>query len=173
MEKKENIGIFCISNHAFQILFVSSINVYKLFIYLACSVCAEKYRTSVFLYKPRPTGSVCTKKTSVRYFSVQTSHSVNKKLFIVVARYISAIPIGRLLHYTKIQWAQTMCKININSDKNITQWLLFSFPTINVLIDYDVSASGYDNRPSPYELKFWSRQAWTKISSQLERASQN
>ena len=40
----------------------------------------EKYRTSVFLYKPRPKGSVCTKKTSVRYLSVQTSRSVNKKL---------------------------------------------------------------------------------------------
>ena len=30
---------------------------------LACSVCTKKYRTSVFLYKPRPTGSVCTKIT--------------------------------------------------------------------------------------------------------------
>jgi hypothetical protein len=52
----------------------------KLCINLACSACTEKYRTSVFLYKPRPLGSVCTKKTSVRYFSVQTSRSVNKKL---------------------------------------------------------------------------------------------
>ena len=26
----------------------------KLFINLACSVCTEKYRTSVFFYKPRP-----------------------------------------------------------------------------------------------------------------------
>jgi hypothetical protein len=165
--------LICISNHAFLVCFKYKCHIINFLLTSLASVCTEKYRTSVFLYKPRPTGSVCTKKTSVRYFSVQTSHSVNKKLFIVVARYISAIPIGRLLHYTKIQWAQTMCKININSDKNITQWLLFSFPTINVLIDYDVSASGYDNRPSPYELKFWSRQAWTKISSQLERASQN
>ena len=54
----------------------------KLFINLACSIFTEKYRTSVFLYKPRPTGSVCTKKTSVRYFSVKTSRSVNKKLVI-------------------------------------------------------------------------------------------
>jgi hypothetical protein len=29
------------------------------------------------------------------------------------------------------------------------------------------------NRPFPFQVKFWSRQAWTKISSQLERASQN
>jgi hypothetical protein len=70
-------------------LFVSSINAYKchiilkLFINLACSVCTEKYRTSVFLYKPRPTGSVCTKKSSVRYCSVQTSRSVNKKKVIL------------------------------------------------------------------------------------------
>ena len=35
-----------------------------------------------FLYRPRPTDSVCTKKTSVRYFSVQTSRSVNKKLIM-------------------------------------------------------------------------------------------
>jgi hypothetical protein len=33
-------------------------------------------------YKPRPTDSVCTKKTPVGYFSVQTSRSVNKKLLI-------------------------------------------------------------------------------------------
>jgi hypothetical protein len=56
----------------------------KLFINLAsaCSVCTQKYRTSVFLYKPHPTDMVCTKKIPVRYFSVQTSHSVNKKLII-------------------------------------------------------------------------------------------
>jgi hypothetical protein len=54
----------------------------KLFINLACSVCTDKYRTSALLYKPRPTGSVYTKKTLVRYFSVQTSRSVNKKLII-------------------------------------------------------------------------------------------
>jgi hypothetical protein len=29
------------------------------------------------------------------------------------------------------------------------------------------------NRPFPLWVKFWSRYAWTKISSQLERASQN
>ena len=50
----------------------------KLFINLACSVCTEKYRTSVFLYKPRPTGSVCTKKSrSDISLYVQTSRSVN------------------------------------------------------------------------------------------------
>ena len=47
----------------------------------------------------------------------------------MVVRFISAIPyIGRLLHYTKIQWARPRVKININ--KNITQWVLFSFRTI-------------------------------------------
>jgi hypothetical protein len=67
-------------------LFVSSINAYKchiiikLFINLTCLVLTEKYRTLVFLYKPRPTDSVCTKKTSVRYFSVKTSH---KKLIFL------------------------------------------------------------------------------------------
>jgi hypothetical protein len=30
-----------------------------------------------------------------------------------------------------------------------------------------------ENRPFPLWVKFWSRQVWTKISSQLERASQN
>jgi hypothetical protein len=35
----------------------------KLFINLACLVFTEKYRTSVFFYKPRPTGLVYTKKT--------------------------------------------------------------------------------------------------------------
>ena len=29
------------------------------------------------------------------------------------------------------------------------------------------------NRPFPFWVKFWSRQVWTQISSQLERASQN
>ena len=48
----------------------------------------------------------------------------------MVARFISAIPIGRLRNYTKIQWAQSPWQININSDKNITQWLLFSCQTI-------------------------------------------
>jgi hypothetical protein len=56
----------------------------KLFINLACSVCTDKYWTSVVLYKPLPTGSVYTKKTLVRYFSVQTSRSVNKKLITIV-----------------------------------------------------------------------------------------
>jgi hypothetical protein len=36
----------------------------------------------------------------------------------------------RLLHYAKIQWAQSPWQININSDKNITQWLLLSSQTI-------------------------------------------
>jgi hypothetical protein len=54
----------------------------KLFISLACLVFTEKYRTLVFLYKPRPTDSVCAKKTSVRYFSVEISRSVNKKLIV-------------------------------------------------------------------------------------------
>ena len=35
----------------------------KLFINLACSVFTEKYRTSVFLYKPRPTGSTAMTKS--------------------------------------------------------------------------------------------------------------
>jgi hypothetical protein len=34
-----------------------------------------------FLYKSLPTGSVYTNKSSVRYFSAQTSRSVNKKLY--------------------------------------------------------------------------------------------
>jgi hypothetical protein len=97
--KKEYIGIFCfhrqmctmllicISNHAFLVCFkykYLEMPYNKLFINLACSVCTEKYLISVFLYKSRPTGSVCTKKTSVRYFFVQTetSRSVNKKLVI-------------------------------------------------------------------------------------------
>jgi hypothetical protein len=33
--------------------------------------------------------------------------------------------------------------------------------------------AGAGNRPFPFWVKFWSRQVWTKISSQLERASQN
>jgi hypothetical protein len=95
VERKEYIGNFvffdqmcttlliCISNHAFLVCFeykCLKMPYNKLFINLACSVFTEKYRTSVFLYKPRPTGSVCTKETSVRYFSVKTSRSVNKKL---------------------------------------------------------------------------------------------
>ena len=59
----------------------------KLFINLSCLVFTEKYGTSVFLYKPRPMGSICTKKTSVQYFSVQTSRSVNKKLVIKCRKY--------------------------------------------------------------------------------------
>ena len=58
----------------------------KLVINLACSECAEKYRISVFLYKPRPPGSVCAKKTWVYYFSVQTSRSVNKNLIICMKK---------------------------------------------------------------------------------------
>ena len=73
--------LICISNHAFLVCLKYKCHINnKLLINLACSVCTEKYGTSVFLYKPRPTGSVCTKKTSVRHFSVQTSRSVNKKL---------------------------------------------------------------------------------------------
>jgi hypothetical protein len=57
----------------------------KLFINLACSVCAEKYRTSVFLYKPRP--HECFKRQSKEnlspYFSLDWSAvmRVNTTLF--------------------------------------------------------------------------------------------
>jgi hypothetical protein len=70
-------------NYAFLVCFkykCLEIPYNKLFINLACLVFTEKYRTLVFLYKPRPTGSVCTRKSSIRYFSVKTSRSVNKKL---------------------------------------------------------------------------------------------
>jgi hypothetical protein len=72
VEKKEYIGIFCFlrpnvyhaskmySNHAFPVCFEYKCHIINFFINLACLVCIEKYRTSVFLYKPR-----CTKKTSV------------------------------------------------------------------------------------------------------------
>jgi ribosomal protein L33 len=81
----------------------------KLFIKLACSVCTEKYRTSVFLYKPCPTGSVCTKKTSVRYFTVQTSRSVSKKLIIF---YLSGQSSVCWTWYSGICW-QSVCRWNV------------------------------------------------------------
>ena len=74
--------LICISNHAFLVCFqykCLQMPYDKLLINLTCSVSTGKYWTSVFLYKPRPTCSVCTKKTSIRYFSVQTSRSVNNK----------------------------------------------------------------------------------------------
>jgi hypothetical protein len=59
----------------------------KIFINLACSVCrpTEKYRTSVFLYKPCPTatGSVCTNKNSLTvcltFLYTKNSRSINYK----------------------------------------------------------------------------------------------
>jgi hypothetical protein len=41
------------------------------------------------------------------------------------------------------------------------------------LVTLQANLSFVSNRPFPLWVKFWSRQAWTKISSQLERASQN
>jgi hypothetical protein len=56
-------------------------------------------------------------------------------LFIVVARFISAIPIGRIFHNTKSNELALnhRAQININSDKNIAQWL--QFPDHHILID--------------------------------------
>jgi hypothetical protein len=68
--------IICISNHEFLLSKCLQMPYNKHFINHDCSVCTEKYRTSVFnafLYKPLSTGSVCTKNTSVQYFSVKTS----------------------------------------------------------------------------------------------------
>jgi hypothetical protein len=69
------------------------------------------------------------------YFTVHKSF-VSTSLNLIhrgCTSFISAIPIGQLLNYTKIQWAQSpwpRAQININSDKNIIQWLLFNFQTL-------------------------------------------
>lgn len=52
----------------------------KLFNNLPYLVLTEKHHTSIFLWKPRTAGSVKTKNTSVRYFSVQNSRAIIKKL---------------------------------------------------------------------------------------------
>ena len=55
--------LICISNHAFLVCF-KYINAYECYIInILLTVCTEKYRTSIFLFKPRPMGSVCTKIT--------------------------------------------------------------------------------------------------------------
>jgi hypothetical protein len=87
---------FWLSMHAYRILLPSetddsrfnsrekltdSVQPYnKPIIDLACSVCTVKYQTSVFCMDlaPSPLGPYW--KTSVRYFTVQTSRSVNKPL---------------------------------------------------------------------------------------------
>ena len=53
----------------------------KRFINLACSICTGKYQTSVFFARTS-LRSVRTVKTSVWYFPVQTSHSVNNILLL-------------------------------------------------------------------------------------------
>jgi hypothetical protein len=40
-------------------------------------------------------------------------------------------------------------------------------------VERELSLAFDFNRPFPFWVKFWSRQVWTKILSQLERASQN
>jgi hypothetical protein len=42
------------------------------------------------------------------YLAVRKSFSLLHEIFNMVARFISAIPVGRLLHYTKIQWASSI-----------------------------------------------------------------
>lgn len=64
------LAVVCIS------LFVCLMPFNKLFIILVYSVCTQKYLTSVFLQKARPTGLAgLYKKISARHFSVRTSRS--------------------------------------------------------------------------------------------------
>ena len=53
----------------------------KIVIYLACSVCTGKFQTSVF-YVRTERSEVRTVKTSVWYFPVQTSRSLNNLLVL-------------------------------------------------------------------------------------------
>ncbi len=55
----------------------------KLFINLVSRSVQRNIVPRSFLYRHHPTGSVCAKETSFRYFSVQTSRSVNKKLLFL------------------------------------------------------------------------------------------
>jgi hypothetical protein len=50
---------------------------------------------------------------------------------------------------------------------------IVGIPPPPLVVQWALYISGARNRPFPLWVKFWSRYAWTKISSQLERASQN
>jgi hypothetical protein len=97
----------------------------KLFINLACSVCTEKYRTKVFLYKPRPTGSVCTKMTSVRYFSVQTSCSVNKKLIKIELKITLAWHLCQCMFRKVSQHSKTQSQTSSFLSWFLVEWVLW------------------------------------------------
>ena len=74
--------LICISNHAFLVCFKYKCHVINFLLtsfarYVQRNIGPRSFCTNLAL---RSTGLVCTKKTSVRYFSVP--HSVNKKLII-------------------------------------------------------------------------------------------
>jgi hypothetical protein len=91
--------LICISNYA-----ISCVNAYKCHIinFLLTSLAWTLQRN----IEPRPRGSVCTKKTSVRYFSVKTSRSVNKLKITLLMR----ISFWNVILYFKIL-GKTLVKI--------------------------------------------------------------
>jgi hypothetical protein len=70
-------------------------------------------------------------------------------------------------------WAVKMLK-SIFSRALRTNWLFIRvIRQTHLIVLFNQFAQLASNRPFPFWVKFWSRQVWTKISSQLERASQN
>ena len=76
--KSRNTLVFFVFFRIMHFLFDSSMNAYKCHIVNCLLTSLARYVQRNI--GPRPTGSVCTKKTWLRYFSVQTLRAVNKKL---------------------------------------------------------------------------------------------
>jgi hypothetical protein len=68
-------------------------------------------------------------------------------LFTVVPRFISAIPIGRLLHYTKIQWAQSPWPLDRLWTKFTCSKVTVAYYSfwISVLITVNIGKVAYTN----------------------------
>jgi hypothetical protein len=135
-------------------LFVSSINAYKCHIinFLLTSVRIEKYRTSVFLYKPRPTpyGLGLSKKNSVRYFIVQTSRSVNKKLIMLT---LSVILCDRCFDPV---WRLNLVAINLkNMHRNKLIQILYGVSSLRESSKFPLKLFRIQN--------FWTRHETEKI----------
>jgi hypothetical protein len=93
----------------------------KLCINLACSACTcrEISDLGLFIQTP-PIGLGLYKKTSVRYFSVQTSRSVNKKLIYFFLGWKHALQIctdkNQVIMVSKLNWRKVLfCLLNKES----------------------------------------------------------
>ena len=97
---------------------------------LACSVCTVKYQTSVFCMDVAPSSLGPYKNTSVWYFTVQTSRSVNKPFLQnhYIFLWLKEVPVHNYLTDMTRKWCHKWgkhfdCSLNFFACQDlISEW---------------------------------------------------